>query len=780
MILHYLKVAARNLLKFKGQTLISIIGLSVGLFCFSICTHLVRGWMAQNEGFPNYERIAEICLTTESRGGNGYVAGTPPFIADDMEKQHFTGVERITALSYASMREYSFEISDEKKLPYSVYRTETDSNFVDVLGLTVISGNIDDIKQQPNSAVLSESFARRIYGNSNPIGKTVDTGEQLLMIRGLIRDFPANNSLGQVSSDLFCVSVEDGDIMNRERYQTGFYTLVLLSKGYTVKQLDEQLLARSYEHILFDKNPHPTRAIKMGNIRYENKSQIYLYGMILLIGLLILLATMLNYFSFQTGSFLNRMKEFSIRKEAGSEKQQLFALLSIESVICLLLAGILALCYTEIIIPHVNLSFFGIKFEFDIAVMNFQIVEYLLILLLLSLLICVVLTVRIFRKNQQEGFTYSKHRLRNILLTVQFAICLLFLGGAMAAVAQFRVGERTLLDTLTKQEKERILTMKTDYSYLDQSREVMLSKVRTLSEVEDVLLINGVLMNSWTSVARIGEGDYFDYQFVRISSNVCEFLRIPLILQQPEWGDDGVFIAQAHLASLDSTQILGQQVTFMGRGQTLGRIAGVFSGITNEWMGRPENRPFMFRPLDSPQYNIYAKVYPGKEKQAKAALTAILKEFLPESIPPTISTLKAECDKHQQMETMIRDIFFFFAIVCLIITLMGVYSTISQDTESRRKEVAIRKVNGARLRNIYLLFARLYFFEIIIAAVIAFPVVWFGATQLFGIMRDQYDFNNPWFWLLILGLVFIVTIPTIFFRIQRIATSDPAQVLKTD
>ena len=105
-------------------------------------------------------------------------------------------------------------------------------------------------------------------------------------------------------------------------------------------------------------------------------------------------------------------------------------------------------------------------------------------------------------------------------------------------------------------------------------------------------------------------------------------------------------------------------------------------------------------------------------------MTQLLQEVLPESVEPEITTFLDDIIEQQAMETKFKNITLFFSIVSLIITLLGVYSAITLDTERRQKEVAIRKINGAGIKQIILLFSRLYMLLLTTSALLAFPVVY--------------------------------------------------------
>lgn len=152
---------------------------------------------------------------------------------------------------------------------------------------------------------------------------------------------------------------------------------------------------------------------------------------------------------------------------------------------------------------------------------------------------------------------------------------------------------------------------------------------------------------------------------------------------------------------------------------------------------------------------------------------------LPESIDPEVSTFLEDINEEQALETKLKDIILFFSVVSLIITLLGVYAAITLDTERRQKEVAIRKVNGAGIKQIIVLFARLYMLLLLITAILAFPVI----CVILQMWKDMYQvfFNyGILYWSGIFAGVTLLTATTVLFRILKIARLNPAEVIKNE
>ena len=149
--------------------------------------------------------------------------------------------------------------------------------------------------------------------------------------------------------------------------------------------------------------------------------------------------------------------------------------------------------------------------------------------------------------------------------------------------------------------------------------------------------------------------------------------------------------------------------------------------------------------------------------------------MLPENITYQAKTFLDDIYVSQALECNLKDIILFFAVISIIITLLGVYSSITLDTERRQKEVAIRKVNGADVPQIILLFARLYIILLLCSAIVVYVVLMLW-KQMYTVFFDC----GLLFWLCIFLIVTFITGFTILFRILRIAKTNPAEVIKNE
>lgn len=170
MLRHYIKMAMRHLLKNKIQNLISIVGLSVGILCFSICLYCSRFISEVDSCFSNKELIADINLCT-TRGD--LYSGIPATTIEELRKLRFDEVQDFTFTVYPRERSYNVEIKEGKELPYDHLMTmEVDSLFRKVFTPRILQGSWEVASNTPNAIILTRSLAKRIFGESeNPIGK---------------------------------------------------------------------------------------------------------------------------------------------------------------------------------------------------------------------------------------------------------------------------------------------------------------------------------------------------------------------------------------------------------------------------------------------------------------------------------------------------------------------------------------------------------------------------------------------------------------------------------
>ena len=792
MITHYLKVAFRNLLKYKTQNLISIVGLAVGLFCFCICFYISRFVGSVDKCFENYERIADIYVTDEKGEIWSGVSGK---MLPHLQQRTWNGVEGFTLLSFVEKGEYNLIGKNDELLPYELTAMETDSFYNKVFTPTLICGNWEEVANNRNSMVLTRHAAKRMFGNeSHAIGKQFTShnryirGTTTYTVRAVIEDLPENTSMNFMSTvDLLKVNDDGGYEAFPTPDFTGYYIYALLNENYSAQQLNEAFNQAKYTFRMFGgDNTICSRPLGKD---FNNSQMANMMALITaIVGLLILLAASLNFFHFQTGSFLNRGREFSIRKILGNNTSGLFWMQFIQITIVILAATLISGCLIELASPFLSISLFRFSVQMTKEELLPHLMQYMGGLLGLCALVAFGIALYIRRATMRISLhgldnANGKKRLRNTLLGVQFFICWLFVAMATALYLQSEKTSSALFDTLTRQEKENIISVPFEYSFLKpEDRQIIINNIRQHAGIKDILITDEQMVSSrMTSMSdSLNAEKDRPVRIMGVTTNFAKFLNVGLEGQDLRHNKE-IWIDRK-LANQMGGNAIGKSLYHYRKNAFT--ITGIIDNVSNyvyaDGYGEADYGQvyFLIDEAESGQY-AFVKCYPNKTEEVRAWIEQKLREALPSSVEPKISTLLKDIEYYQSLENNLKGIILFFSIVCLVITLLGVYSAITLDTERRQKEVAIRKVNGAGLKEIILLFTRLYLWMLSISFVIAAPIIYLILQQ----WKQMYlvFFNDGiLYWGGILLGVTIITALTVIFRILKIARINPATIIKSE
>ena len=793
MITHYLTVAFRNLLKYKSQNLISIGALAVGLFCFCVCFYISRFVSSVDECFENHERIADIYLTTENgRPWSGVSCTMLPYL----QQRIWNEVENFTLLSYPYTHEYNLIGKNDEILPYDLTDMETDSLYYKIFTPTLVSGSWEQAANNRNSIVMTCHAAKRIFGDIHQaIGKQFEGDSRFSIkktvytVQAVIEDLPENTSMNfmrtvdmlKVNDDLGYKSVTSAD-------GTGYTMYALLNKNFTARQLDDSFRKNKYIFQMYGTD-YQVCAKPLGKDHSFSIVANMMAIVTSIVGFLVLLAASLNFFHFQTGSFLNRGREFSIRKILGNTTSGLFWMQFIQIVIVILLSTLISGCLIELVSPFLHLSMFRFSIQMTKEDLIPHLFQYMGCLLALTALVAFGIALYIRRATMHVslhglGNANGKKRLRNFLLGVQFFICWLFVSTATGLYLQSEKTSSAMFQTLTPQEKEEILSVPLDYKFITtENRRVIINHIRQHAGIREILFATSSLINT----RMMGMQDSLNAERSRevrittVTANFAKFLNNGLEGVPPQHKNE--ILISRNLADQLGGNAIGKSL--YNYGKEAFTISGVTDNITNyvysDGYGQADYGNVYFLMEDEAEAGLYCylKCHPGKMEEVRTWIEQKLHEVFPASVEPKIGTLQAEIEEYQSLENNLKGIILFFSGVCLIITLLGVYSAITLDTERRQKEVAIRKVNGAGLKEIIALFARLYVRLLGISAIFAFPIV-FLILQIWKQMYSVFFHYGILYWGGILLGVAGITALTVIFRILKIARINPATIIKSE
>ena len=816
MLLHYLKVAVRQLLKYRTQNLISIIGLGVCLLCFSVCLYVGRFILSTDSCFKHRDRIASIELLDET--GTPFGNACIP-LAHRLAAQLPAGVEAVTYINMSNKRDYTLTMPGGEELPYQgLSALEVDTAFQRVFGAEVIAGSWEAAVRTQNAIVLTERMARRLFAQpAEAIGwpmlltsaRTMSTarevgvtGDVAYTVQAVIRDLPANNSLTEMQPvDLLTVNDE---LSYHSVYREADYLLsgklfALMRPGMTADRLSDTFRQQDLK-MTFGPDECPVAALPFGEDFLSETGYLIFAILFTALGTLILLVGLLNYFNFACGSYLTRLREYALRRVSGSRPRQLLGLLFTQALLTVALAFLVTGCLIEVWVPRLYIPLGMSSLEIDGGVLLGQCTQYLVALLVLTLVVCAGTVVYAVRIPIQTGIRGtgrvrrgSRHIARNALLAVQFFTCWLFVALSVALYLQTDTVTKAAFNTLTEQQKEDILSIPLHYSILtEEDKRVLVDRLKQHAGVEDCLLAEeaytGGLRRTGLFLDEEQSRDKsLDIYYRSVAPNFFRFMNIPIVQGENLRDSTGIVLSgkmAERLSQQTGKEALGTVLhPWFGPAMTVCGLTGEMNTALyappQDWDPRTKGVCYQFSDFRLYLGHCYLKCHPGQTDAVRRHVTAVLAETLPSTIVPKVGTLQQDLEEECNVEANLRSLILFFALVCIAVTLLGVYAAITLDTERRRKEVAIRKVNGAGRRQIFLLFARMYTWLLVGTAVVAFPLIYVGFQQWQTLYVAFFSYG-PAFWIgLFLGVT-AVTVLTVVFRIDRVARVNPAEAVKTE
>ena len=778
MLTHYLKIAFRNLWKYKIQNLIGILGLAVGIIVFSICSFLVQ-YMLVRDQYPGHKRIYEIRTQNYSS-----VQGDVKNILTQ-----FTSIEKVTSQWHPSYNYGTTSINGKETImPYKLQ--EMDSSVISFFSLKILFGDKQTILNTPNSILLYESEALKHGKLSLLPGTHVLIENESYTITGILKDLPRN-------SNIFSATV-GGLLMNKTG---GFYQQVqsewdikkgeriyfMLKDNIPAKEFQKQL--DNYNFNIKQDNPDITDHVFMKQINEIETEQIVVSIGMFIIGLLVLLTALFNYISFQTALFYNRRKEGAIRKVNGSGRWQQQLLFYTEVVVVLLISGLVGLVLFEILIPFIEASKFHLIIG-DIQVtsgIRIQVLQSVVIGLIIAFLLCIIPSNNIYRSSIQSViFGISKKgrkgNARKILLFVQFIILLLFMSSTLVVKLQTRNVTEKLFNTLPEEEQQNITIFAYDDGLIPVKSEVIINKLQASQYIQNISFSNlpvtnyGYLTNINMNIPGHENESARKYS---VDTNFCDFFEVKMIRGEflNENSPPNAAVVDETFASLfpDDNPI---GLSFENQ-----IIIGVIENIQvvkeNDEFTQKKN-PVFYTLANKDQWGyIYIKAFPGKSNEAVTHLKQCIYEFVPESISLYIVNFHEEIENVFEVENVMSMFATVFFIISLIINLLSIFSAIAMSAEKRRKEVAIRKINGASIKDIILLFSKSYIRLWTIVCLLLFPIVYYVGNQWLMTFNQRISLDVFFFLSIYLSILLLI-ISTIIFQILKVAKCNPAEVIKSE
>lgn len=791
MLLHNLKVALRNILKYKVQTLGSILSLAIGMVTLATVHSFLQNFrMASINHEPYYDRVYNLRFDSIQKRQSDHSIRINGDIVRAVKANG--GPRCIEQGPYApngmltgGWAEFTLNGNTRRKTPLDA--VPLDRNYPNFVGIrSAITG--EKIKVLgPHDAIINEKQAKQIFGDKNPVGASIrlskDYGNYQLRLVDVYQDLSLTE---QNSSALFYSPWELEDMDLNQFYAVAFY--VVLKEGCTPQQLKAEVNSRLKPLGLKVK----TEKLK-DRLSEEYSTVAIACSITYLIGSLILLAAIIGFLRMQTQLFWMRRREISLRITNGATHLQLFSMFATEVVVIVLVAYLVAVLMGSWICDYLARPQFA-EITSELGTIShlylYSLVIGLVVMMLCLAIIWIVLS-RICKRTQalESGMRRShNHWFRNTMLGVQVMISMFFLGvtfcllcwvGKMADFNHIPDDECAYKQSLYLQTNaaENVQRLRDKLIHLPQvERWIPYSwgfwKVNELAENEEFskAVWKDDLFVSYSNVTNYriqmtSDTSYLDFFKIKVNWKPKANRKKCILVNEELYK----LMRQYHVAPNDILTV-DEMDSY--------QIAGTFQSVPYE--GSVKTDIYSFIVIDPKEaygathYILVAK--PGEYKEMQVAVDRTIQKLEPAVVKPMSSNLRYYMAREMFALEILQNIAWILAIVSLAICLISIFSTVMLDTQTRKKEVAIRKVNGALTRDITKLFGRTYLVITLIAMV--FAVV---AMLLFHIvlskMFDMVEINPVFPIILSIVIVIGFIAAIIACQVRKIMKVDPSKIL---
>ena len=791
MLLHNLKVALRNILKYKVQTLGSILSLAIGMVTLATVHSFLQNFrMASINHEPYYDRVYNLRFDSIQKRQSDHSIRINGDIVRAVKANG--GPRCIEQGPYApngmltgGWAEFTLNGNTRRKTPLDA--VPLDRNYPNFVGIrSAITG--EKIKVLgPHDAIINEKQAKQIFGDKNPVGASIrlskDYGNYQLRLVDVYQDLSLTE---QNSSALFYSPWELEDMDLNQFYAVAFY--VVLKEGCTPQQLKAEVNSRLKPLGL------KVRTEKLKDRLNEEYSTVAIARSITyLIGSLILLAAIIGFLRMQTQLFWMRRREISLRITNGATRLQLFSMFATEVVVIVLVAYLVAVLMGSWICDYLARPQFA-EITSELGTIShlylYSLVIGLVVMMLCLAIIRIVLS-RICKRTQalESGMRRShNHWFRNTMLGVQVMISMFFLGvtfcllcwvGKMADFNHIPDDECAYKQSLFLQTNaaENVQRLRDKLIHLPQvERWIPYSygfwKVNELAENEEFskAVWKDDLFVSYSNVTNYkiqmtSDTSYLDFFKIKVNWKPKANRKKCILVNEELYK----LMRQYHVAPNDILTV-DEMDSY--------QIAGTFQSVPYE--GSVKTDIYSFIVIDPKEaygathYILVAK--PGEYKEMQVAVDRTIQKLEPAVVKPMSSNLRYYMAREMFALEILQNIAWILAIVSLAICLISIFSTVMLDTQTRKKEVAIRKVNGALTKDIIKIFGRTYLVITLIAMV--FAVV---AMLLFHIvlskMFDMVEINPVFPIILSIVIVIGFIAAIIACQVRKIMKVDPSEIL---
>ncbi len=799
MFSNFFIFAFRLLRRDKLHSIINTIGLSIGIACCLIIMMYLQNELSYDQYHEKADRIYRLGIKitmgdqSESYAQSSWSIGKRlkdeyPEIEDYVRIEPFSDV----------LFKYKEKVFYEKEIALA------DTSIFEIFSFKFILGDPATCLKEPGNLVLTETLARKYFGDQNPIGKIIQLGNKYdCDVTAVVEDMPHNSHMrlnALVAMASLSVVAPEVDFDNLPLMEADCFTFLLVKEGFSLKNFLKKFKSFRTKFIVEEEKKYHQKYdpifLKLADIHYGpnlrfdhptgNKAYTYAF---FTIGIFILALACINYINLATARALVRAREIGIKKIIGADRRHLIFQLLAESLIATLIALLIAVALVELTIsaPFFKQLLNG-SLQPDLLNNPFFIYGLLGLWLFIglfsglypSLYFSSILPV----KALCGTLTYAKSEslIRRSLVTFQFIISI--------AVAVFAVYMYVQIDYMRNRnmgfKKENVVSIKLhDDAKFDKIPSI-LEELRRHPHIISITTAHTRPGRAWTGLISVeGKNGMKEHNFYRflVNYDFLETLGIELLKgrdfdkKRPSDKDNAVIVNEKFVESMGWDNPIGKRLT---------RGLPDEPGFSGEIIGVVKNFNFYslhhkIEPLWlSLQHKVGGSVIVRIKAERFASVIAVLKENWKQihpGYPFVYSFLDKEFDRFYDADRKQNQLINIFSFMCIVISCLGLLGLTSFNTSRRIKEVAIRKIYGASATRIILMLFKEILYLMLMASILAIPLALAFIHMWIRNFAYRTDINILIFFLTALAAL-IIAFLTAGYHCMRVARANPVDTLR--
>jgi ABC-type antimicrobial peptide transport system permease subunit len=800
MLRNYFVTAVRNLWRSKGSTIINLSGLTLGIASSLVLFLMVRFQSSFDNFHSKKDRIYRVVTSSDGNQGRDYTPGVPPVLPEAF-KNDFPEAEEVLFTSY---RDGGLVTIPQKEGEPKKYEEErgivyTQPNYFNIFDRKILRGDGAKGLDDPNEAVISKKAALKYFGKEDALGEVLSFEKRDFKVTAIVDDYPSNTDFPFDILLSFVTIKKEKDEVGWNGIWSDEQCYFLLKKDASLEAMEKRMPSFIKKYHSENRDNRNFAFQPLAEIHYDDRFSNYNYNTtskqtltaLGLVGIFLIITACINFINLVTAEAIKRSKEVGIRKSLGSSRAQLIAQFLGESSLVTLISVVVAITLTQLALgvlnPFLNLKL-SLDFLNDSGLWLFLSIVTITVAVLSGLYPSLVVSgfKPVFAiKNNMNNRNSSGYALRRGLVVMQFFISQFFIMGTIVLISQMNYFHNKDLGF----RKDAIVNIPIPERENPVNGEGT-SKMRTLRDettrlagVEIASLCNNPPSSgsvSGTDFQIEGKDDRYGTQVKLVDSHYLELFGLSLLAGDNLADLDTAqgFIVNEKLSSMvgykNPNEIIGKRIKMWGK--TL-PVVGVVKNFHTVSLQDPIEATIMLNRIRNYQ-TLSLKLNPAtlqeSIKQVQQKWEAAYPDFI-FSYEFMDVQVKEFYEQEEKMSVMLT----MFTCLAIFIGCLGLFGLATFMANQKTKEVGVRKVLGASVESIIVMFSKEYARLIVLGFLLAAPIAWFVMNK----WLDKFAYKieiGPSIFIAGLGITALIAVVTVGYKSFAAATANPVKSLRSE